>query len=289
MTSSIASFRSLLGRTRAGLDFSYRTYGSPDNPAVLYLHDVYGLFESEPLLEALGATHYVLAPSWPGYDEHATESSVKDMLDFTLHGWDLASALGLTGDDGRSPIRLTGHGFGAMIAAEMAATAPSLVASLTLLAPLGLWDDAAPIPDLFASLPFEVPGLWFADPSAGSSTMFGGLDPGDRAALQRFVIANSRRLGTAGKILFPIADRGVARRLHRITCPTTLVWGDRDRLVPRNPYADLWSHAIADSAVLIWPDAGHALGHDGDVVELATLLAIALGKQAVLPASLRLS
>ncbi len=258
--------------TRVGTEFSWRSYGSSKKPGVLFLHDVYGLFDSEPLLEALGDAHHVLAPNWPGYDDHPTEGRIKNMLDFTLHGWDIASAVGLLGADDRTPIRLIGHGFGAMIASEMAATCPSLVESLVLLAPLGLWVDASPLPDLFASLPFKVPGLWFMNPADGAATMFGGLDVGDPVALQRFVIANSRRLGTAGKVLFPIAERGASRRLPRITAHTTVVWGQHDRLLPIRPYADAWTSAIPGAQLVVRPDAAHALGHDGDVQALAALI-----------------
>ena len=260
------------GETARGVDFSWRSYGAPHAPALLFLHDVYGLFANEPLLEALALTHHVLAPYWPGYDEHPTETGIKDMLDFTLHAWDLANAAGCTGVDGRASIRLMGQGFGAMIAAEMASVCPSLVNALVLLSPFGLWIDDAPIPDLFASLPFEIPTLWFADATSGAAAMFGGLDVGDPIALQRFVIANSRRLGTAGKVMFPIPDRGIARRLPRITAPTTIVWGAQDRLLPMRPYAEAWTSAISHTQLVERADAGHALGHDGDVVALAALI-----------------
>ncbi len=261
------------GRTARGVNFSWRSYGSPDSPALLFLHDVYGLFADEPLLEALAATHHVLAPHWPGYDEHPTETGIKDMLDFTLHAWDLADAVGSTGINRRASIRLMGQGFGAMIAAEMASVCPSLVNAMVLLSPFGLWIDDSPLPDLFASLPFEIPGLWFAGSALGAATMFGGLDVGDPIALQRFVIANSRRLGTAGKVMFPIPDRGVSRRLPRITAPTTIVWGAQDRLIPMHPYGQAWTSAITHAQFVERADAGHALGHDGDVIGLAALIA----------------
>ena len=43
---------------------------------------------------------------------------------------------------------------------------------------------------------------------------------------------NARHLGMAGKILFPIPDRGLAQRLYRITAKTLIVWGREDALIP---------------------------------------------------------
>jgi pimeloyl-ACP methyl ester carboxylesterase len=93
-----------------------------------------------------------------------------------------------------------------------------------------------------------------------------GLDFNDTEAIKTFLIANNRRLGTAGKVLFPIPDRKVAKRLYRITNPTLLVWGDDDRYVPQ-PYAEAWRAAIDGAELEIIPDAGHMAPYEqpGDV------------------------
>ena len=83
------------------------------------------------------------------------------MLDFTLHTLDVVEALGL-----KNPI-LVGHSMGGMIAAEMAAIAPTS-RQLCLLAPAGLWLDDHPIVDMFSTLPFEMPELLFHDARGGA-------------------------------------------------------------------------------------------------------------------------
>ena len=70
---------------------------------------------------------------------------MRDMLDFTLHSWDVVEALGL-----KNPI-LVGHSMGGMIAAEMAALAPNDVSRLALICPAGLWLDDHPIVDIFST------------------------------------------------------------------------------------------------------------------------------------------
>jgi pimeloyl-ACP methyl ester carboxylesterase len=172
------------------------------------------------------------------------------MLDFTLHTWDVVEALGL-----RNPI-LVGHSMGGMIAAEMAAIAPHDVTRLGLICPAGLWLDDHPIPDLFATMPFEMPKLLFHDVEAGTQLLTAGLTLSDPKFLQTYLVNNARQLGMAGKILFPIPERGLSQRLYRIKAKTILVWGDSDRLIPP-VYAHGFKKGIAGSELVSIPEAGH--------------------------------
>ena len=65
-----------------------------------------------------------------------------------------------------------------------------------------------------------------------------------------------RRLGMAGKILFPIPERGLAGRLYRIKAKTVVIWGACDRLIPI-AYAYAFQHAIPSSHLVVIPEAGH--------------------------------
>jgi len=144
---------------------------------------------------------------------------------------------------------------GGMIAAEMAAIAPNDIKKLILLAPMGIWRDEQPIPDLFATLPFELPALMFNDVQLGDQLLASG-DFNDPEFLTEFLVGNARRMGMAGKFLFPIPDRGLRKRLYRIKAPTTLIWGDNDKLVPPS-YAVIFAEKIDDATVTILPDSGH--------------------------------
>jgi len=236
--------------TRKGIKCRVRVQGS--GAPLVFLHGAGGLMPEEPLLDALAARHQVFAPIWPGFGEEGGEDAIEDMLDFALHGWDVVEALGV-----ERP-HLVGHSMGGMIAAEMACIANRDVAKLTLLAPVGLWLDAHPLPDLFATPPWELPALLFADPAAGAKLLTAGLDFGNDEALTTFMVGNARRLGTAGKILFPIPNRRLSKRLYRLRAPTQLVWGREDKLVPA-VYAEHWQQSIPGSS-LAWIDgAGHML------------------------------
>jgi pimeloyl-ACP methyl ester carboxylesterase len=219
-------------------------------PDLVFLHGAGGVTADDPLLAELAKAHTVYAPLVPGYGDSEEAPEIRDMLDFTLHTWDVVAALGL-----KDPI-LVGHSMGGMIAAEMAAVQPNDVSRLALIAPAGLWDDAHPIADLFSTMPYEMPALLFHDAEAGAAMLTAGRNVTDPGFLQQYLVTNARQLGMAGRILFPIPERGLAGRLYRIKARTVLVWGDSDRLVPP-VYAHAFKKAIAGAELVSIPEAGH--------------------------------
>jgi pimeloyl-ACP methyl ester carboxylesterase len=84
---------------------------------------------------------------------------------------------------------------------------------------------------------------------------------GDIEFLKQFLVMNARRLGMAGKLLFPIPDRGLAGRLYRITARTLIVWGREDVLIPP-VYGDAFKKAISKSKLIRVARAGHAVGQE---------------------------
>ena len=65
-----------------------------------------------------------------------------------------------------------------------------------------------------------------------------------------------RCLASAGKFLWPIPDKGLKKRLHRVKMPTLVVWGASDGLIP-TAYAGAFQAAIPSSRVAILNGAGH--------------------------------
>ena len=227
-----------------------RYFEGGSGPDLVFLHGAGGLTAEDPFLNALAAKHHVYAPLLPGYGDSQEAPEIRDMLDFTLHGWDVVEALGL-----KDPI-LVGHSMGGMIAAEMAALAPNDVSRLGLICPAGLWNDDHPIPDMFSLLPFEMPAYLFHDAEAGAAMMSAGRSMEDPGFLQAYLVTNARQMGMAGRILFPIPDRGLGQRLYRIKAKTVLVWGDSDRLIPP-PYAHAFKKGIKGAELVSLPEAGH--------------------------------
>ena len=119
-----------------------------------------------------------------------------------------------------------------------------------------MWLDDHPIPDIFSLVPYEYPPLLFHDVEAGAALMTQGLAFDDPEWLKGFLVTNARQLGMAGKMLFPIPDRGLAQRLYRIRAKTLLIWGDSDKLVPP-VYAQAFKKGIEGAELAAIPEAGH--------------------------------
>ena len=222
---------------------------------MVYFHSAGGLLKDNPFLDALAKRYTVYAPEWPGYGQSEGDDLLEDMLDFALHGWDVVDALGV------SCPHLVGHSMGGMIAAEMACLQPRELNKLVLAAPAGIWIDELPIPDIFAMLPHQIAEALFVDPQKGAAMMTGGADLSDIEALKDYYIAAQRRLAMAGKILFPIPNRRLSKRLYRLSAETLVLWGAQDKLIVP-AYAARWEKSIAKSRVQMIDGAGHMLPYE---------------------------
>ena len=239
--------------TRRGVKVRVLEAGS--GAPLVFMHGAGGLFADNPFLDQLAEHYHVFAPEFPGFGESTDEELLEDMLDFTLHGWDVVNELGL------SKPHIVGHSMGGMIAAEMASLAPNDVSKLVLVASAGLWIAEHPIPDIFSFLPHEFAQYLFHDRAQGEAMLTGGLDLKNPEALKEFYIGNARRLSMAGKILFPVPNRRLSKRLYRLTAPTLLVWGKSDTLIPP-VYAEFFKKQIASAEIVEIEQAGHMLPYE---------------------------
>jgi len=72
-----------------------------------------------------------------------------------------------------------------------------------------------------------------------------------------YLIGQYRQLTTLASLAWnPTYDPKLERRLARITCPTLILWGENDRLIPPD-YAEAFHRAIAGSQVAMLSGTGH--------------------------------
>lgn len=220
-------------------------------PPLVYLHGAWGYQGWHPFMDRLAAAFTVYAPLHPGFGENGGLDGINDTLDLTLYHFDLLDALGLDAPP------VVGHFLGGMIAAEMAALRPGSVGRLALAAPAGVWRDDAPGVDYFAVPMNELRGVLFADPECDAAK---SLLPEPEDDMQRGtqIIERVRSLAAVGKFLWPIPDKGLIRRMPRITSPSLIVMGEKDQIVPAS-YADEFTSRIPGASAATIPDAGHML------------------------------
>lgn len=236
--------------------------GSP----VFYLAGFGGLPRWTPFLDRLAENHRVVAPSLPGFPGATGHDRLDTLLDWITATLDLLEAAGMSEAD------LIGASVGGALAAEVAALSPALVRRLVLIAPFGLYDKQSPPVDLWAQKPGSVPGLLCAD----AKTFADFTAPPEGAVPGEWPILTTRANEAAARLLWPLADTRLDRRLHRIRCATRIIWGAEDKVLsPR--YAERFAAGIAGkTAVSIIPRAGHLADLDapGPVAE-AVMTALA--------------
>lgn len=195
---------------------------------VLYLHSHVAPVGEGEFFRLLAERFEVVMPLAPGFADLDELAGFEAISDLVLFYDDLLRHLGL------DVVAVVGHGFGGMIAAELAAHFPERVGRLALVSPFGLWDDDDPVADLARVLP--------PDPYKP------GPDDGDGAAADARVVAFSVGMTAANRWLWPFPDQGLSKRLHRVQARTCIYWGVDDEVNPHS-YAGRFAAAIRGASV----------------------------------------
>lgn len=219
-------------------------------PPLVYFHAAGGP-GWDPFLDALAERHTVYAPDHPGTGDTARESihDVDSLWDLVLIYDEILDALG------HSPLPLIGTSYGGMVACEVAAQRREKVSRLVLLDPIGLWRDDAPVAPYMLMSPDELMATLFSNREAEPVQEVLRM-PSDPKELAMRMADSVWSLGCTGKFVWPIPDKGLRKRLHRITAPTLILWGKEDALI--SPvYAEEFAGRLANARVEIIEGAGH--------------------------------
>lgn len=193
--------------------------------SLLYLFGIAGNTGVSPALQQLVDADgiNVVIPSVPGFDGSSGFTAPHDYLDWLSAFWDAIDASGVLAD---GPVPVVGASIGGMIAADLAAMRPEAVSALTLLAPFGIADASQPGFDLFGvRQPDRMPHLFAKGVPEAFTTRFVDRGPEEGPVAQYLSDIASASL------VWPLGDRGQARRVHRIRCPKLVMWGDQDELL----------------------------------------------------------
>ena len=242
--------------------YSCRVWEAGDGQPVGYLAGVIGLSRPTPFLEALSAHRRVVVPSLPGYPGGEGQEDLVDLTDWLTATLDLLDAAGLDGAD------LIGASVGGALAAEVAALSRRTVDRLVLLAPFGLRDEAEPFENFFAANPKKLADLLCNEPRHADAQL---ACPTDYDEIE-WAVVKTRALATGARLFWPLSDVGLARRIHRISAPTLIVWGEDDRVIPPS-YADRFAEAISGpTETTLVPGAGHLVDLDQPETVAKTVL-----------------
>jgi pimeloyl-ACP methyl ester carboxylesterase len=224
---------------------------SGKGPPLVFLHGPWGVRGDRDFLERLASGHRIYAPSHPGTTPGDPDAihQLDEWWDLVVYHGELFDRLGLDAPP------LIGHSFGGMLACEIAAAMPERVTKLVLIDPLGLWRDDLPVKNWMILPEDQRRGALFADLAGAAAERFFEL-PADPAARVEAQAAFIWSQACTGKFVWPIPDKGLKKRIHRIAAPTLIIWGTADQLIAP-AYAHEFAQRIASARVELIDHAGH--------------------------------
>jgi pimeloyl-ACP methyl ester carboxylesterase len=229
---------------------------------LLYLHgfaDVHSVKENwMPFHERLADKARLIAPAHPGCARTDENKDIDAIEDVVFHYLELLDALDLPQFD------LAGSCVGGWIAAEIAARHPEKIRKLVLIGATGLFVEGALIGDVFM----------MAQPERGSSyaglrKMLFASDDHPKALelfpdgmgeieeeLRRYqMLRFGSRIGFKPPYFY---NRPLRNRLHRITAPALVIWGENDHMVSLL-HGETYAKSMPNGRLRIVPNAGHSV------------------------------
>jgi pimeloyl-ACP methyl ester carboxylesterase len=231
-------------------NFEAKVKTAGNGPPLLYLHAAGGPIWDD-FVEGLTKRFTVYAPHHPGTGETARDSiyAVDSLWDLVLIYDEILDALQL------SSVPVVGTSFGGMMACELAAHRPERIKKIVLLDPIGLWRDDAPVAPYMLMPPDKLLATLYKH--LDSPPVQKAIKMPDDPKLAATIVADLVwALGATGKFVWPIPDKGLKKRIHRISAEALIIWGEDDALIS-SVYAGEFAKRIAKSRVEIIKDCGH--------------------------------
>jgi pimeloyl-ACP methyl ester carboxylesterase len=217
----------------------------------VYLHSTMGeSYMWFPFYQSWAKQFRVLVPTHPGFGKSTGFDQIDTIEDMAYAYVELFDALGL------DEVVLGGISLGGWIAAEFAVRWPERVKKLWIAAAPGMWVDEEPLPDLFRYMQDrrKLRELLFGDPESPLADLVLQDNPDE----ERLLTAYQNMTALARLVWDRPYDPKLPRRLARVQCPTLLLWGAQDRLVPPS-YAKAYHKYLPHAELKLIPDCGHLL------------------------------
>ncbi len=245
--------------------------GRPDGPPLLLLHGLGMSWRAwKPLLPTLGEGHRLLAPTLPGHrggpaaPADVRVSAFVDYLEQLLDncGWDQA--------------HVVGNSLGGWFALELARRGRAL--SVTALSPAGAYrhlgdqvrvDVLLRAVDAFNHAPWTIASLLPAMQFAPTRRLVLRqlMERGDRVRPEE---ARGILLDARGCTVVPGLVRSGHRdsflQVDRLVCPTQVVWGRRDRVIPYVRHGRPLARRLPGVREVSLPGSGHVPMYDAPML-----------------------
>ena len=218
-------------------------------PPLLYLHSAGGETEWMPFHDQLARHYTVYLPAHPGFADSKGLEQIRDIYDYAWHYVDFIQELKL----GSVPI--VGFSLGAWTAVELAILRPALVQKLVLVNAAGVRVAEAPMGELFIDDLNKLRQLLFHDQNDPSIPLAMPQTLDDPRILHWL----RAREATARVAWNPyLHNPRLPPQLARVECPTLVLWGRNDRLLPLK-IGEYYAEHIPGARLEVLDQCGHML------------------------------
>jgi pimeloyl-ACP methyl ester carboxylesterase len=216
-----------------------------DGSAVLYLHGGAGPRTMVGLAGALAEHSYGIVPTHPGFEGTPRPDRFDTVADLAEAYLDLLDELGL------SDVTVVGSSLGGWVGSEMALRDNHRrISALVLINAVGIRGTGADgITDVRGLTPPQMSELSFAN--AAFRPDFASLTDEQKAVSA----ANQQTMAVYTGADY-MHDPKLRRRLHRITVPALVLWGEQDGIAPLG-YGRDFAAALGDGRFVPIAGAGH--------------------------------
>jgi pimeloyl-ACP methyl ester carboxylesterase len=212
---------------------------------ILFLHGAGGAARWAPFMADLADRYDLIVPEHPGFGRSDTPSWLDNVGDLAYFYLDFLDRQKL------GKVHLVGTSLGGWIAAELAVRSQAQIETLTLVAPAGIHLEGVPKGDIFLWSPEQLAHNLVASQALAEQMLAIPVSEAEqREALQNsFTVA---KLSWQPRLYNP----HLKKWLHRITVPTQILWGDRDKIIP-TPYGEAFKSLIPGARLQIFAECGH--------------------------------
>jgi pimeloyl-ACP methyl ester carboxylesterase len=218
---------------------------SGEGAPLLLLHGAGGAGMWLPYMEKLAQHFALIVPEHPGFGASDTPEWLDCVGDLAYFYLDVIERLGL------SDVTLVGNSLGGWIAAEIAVRNCTRLRALVLSAAAGIHVKGVPKGDLFLWSPEQTQRNMFHDQKLAEAALAQPLSE------EQLFAAMKNRLTLAKLAWQPrLYNRDLHKWLHRISVPTLLLWGDRDKVIP-SAYGPAYQRLIPGAKLHVFKDCGH--------------------------------
>ncbi len=192
-------------------------------PPLVYLHSAGGEMDWTAFHDGLAQHFSVIAPAHPGFSLSEGLNEIDTIQDYAWHYVDLFQQFDLR------DVPVVGFSLGGWLGVELAILRPELISKLIMVDAAGLHVEGAPMKEWFIDDLIKLRELLFFDPRGKVALE---IMPDQPTEIQLLMFLRAREAAARVGWNPYLHNPKLPSNLRRVRCPTLLIWGREDQLIP---------------------------------------------------------